>query len=348
MSALEAGKVRAVFTEVMTARRYKRSTVSNRLRFMERFLSFAASQGVKDLRDANAELIERYMAAEQEVVSARTRRPYRRGTLVGAFTAVRLLFAALYQAELILKNPAREVRFKTKAKSQLRAVFTEEEIARFLDGIDIHQPLGLRDRAIFELVYSSGLRAGEVGKLNRGDIDLGTRMLIVRDAKWSKDRMVPISEVAHSFLSLYLEGVSDPQRPVFLGQRGRMGSAAVADRFHKHLARAGLEGKELTVHSIRHATATHLLAHGADLRYVQDLLGHESIETTAVYTHEQFENLKRIYKSFHPRENALYREIDEVYQARIQHLVDRLEDPKRPKNKRRRLKEAKAKRAEQR
>jgi len=347
MSGLEAGKVRAVLTEVMKARRYKPSTVSNKIAFMDRFLAFAASQGVQDLRDADAELIERYLAAEQEVVSARTRRPYRRGTLLGAFTAVRLLFAALYQAELILKNPARDVRFKTRAKAQVRAVFTEEEISRFLDGIDIHQPLGLRDRAIFELVYSSGLRAGEVGKLNRGDIDLASRMLIVREAKWSRDRMVPISEVAHSFLSLYLEGANDPQRPVFLGQRGRVNASCVARRFHKHLVGAGLEGKELTVHSIRHATATHLLAHGADLRYVQDLLGHASIETTAIYTNEQFENLKRIYKSFHPRENALYREIDETYQARIQHLVERLEDPRRPKNKRRRLKEAKAKRAEQ-
>jgi integrase/recombinase XerD len=191
-------------------------------------------------------------------------------------------------------------------------VFSEEEITRlrFLDGIDIHQPLGLRDRAIFELLYSSGLRASEVGKLNRGDIDLDSRMLIVRDAKSSKDRVVPISEVAHRFLSLYLGGASNAQHPAFLGQKGRIGPGCVTRRFGFHLARAGLEGKGLSVHSIRHATATHLLAHGADLRYVQELLSHQSIETTVVYTNELFENLKRIYKSFHPRENALYREID--------------------------------------
>jgi hypothetical protein len=85
------------------------------------------------------------------------------------------------------------------------------------------------------------------------------------------------------------------------------------------------------------------LAHGADLRYVQELLGHQSIETTVVYTNELFENLKRIYKSFHPRENALYREIDESYQARIQRLVARLEDPRRPSNKRWRRRKGKGK-----
>jgi integrase/recombinase XerD len=185
-----------------------------------------------------------------------------------------------------------------------------------------------------------------VGKLDRGDVDLHARMMIVRDAKWSKDRVVPISEVACSFLSLYLAGVNDAQRPAFLGQKGRIGRGCVGKRFHRHLERAALEGKGLSVHSIRHATATHLLAHGADLRYVQDLLGHESIETTAIYTNELFENLKRIYKSFHPRENALYRDLDDDYLVRIQRLSARLENPRRPSNKRWRRRRAKEGRSE--
>jgi integrase/recombinase XerD len=334
VSALDAAKARSVLLQYMQDRRYKHSTIEGRSRYLEHFLRFATEQGITDLRDVNASLIERFLASEQQAVSPRTGLPYGRGTLLVTYGAVRLLFAALYQAELLLSNPAQEVSFKTRAKSGLRSVFTEQEIGRFLDGIDVRRQTGLRDRAIFELIYSSGLRAGEVGKLNRGDVDLGSRMLIVRDAKWSKDRMVPISEVAHRFLSLYLEGVSDPQQPVFLGQKGRIGAASLARRFHFHLKRAGLEGKGLSVHSIRHATATHLLAHGADLRYVQELLGHQSIETTVGYTNELFENLKRIYKRYHPRENALYREIDDDYQARIRRLVARLEDPRRPSNKR--------------
>ena len=90
------------------------------------------------------------------------------------------------------------------------------------------------------------------------------------------------------------------------------------------------------MHSIRHAAATHLLAHGADLRYVQELLGHESIETTVGYTREQVENLKRIYRRYHPRENGLYREVDEEYRGRVGKLLGRLEDPERLRRKARR------------
>jgi site-specific recombinase XerD len=177
-----------------------------------------------------------------------------------------------------------------------------------------------------------------VGKLDRGDIELSSRMLIVRDAKWSKDRMVPINEVAAAFLSMYLGSEVRPEQPAFVGQRGRISRYCVKCRFHHHLSNAGLEGKGLTPHSIRHATATHMLAHGADLRYVQELLGHESIETTVIYTNELFENLKRIYKTYHPRENALYREVDEEYRERLERLAARLEDPRRPRNKRMRRK----------
>jgi integrase/recombinase XerD len=340
MSALDEAKAREVFVEHLSGLRYKRASIRGRLSYLVHFFRYTSEIGIRDLREVSAAHIERFLEKEREAVSVRTGKPFGGGTLSAVFAAVRLLFSALYQVELILKNPAREVRLRAEHKNRLRRTFTEEEIARFLDGIDIHKPLGLRDRAMFELMYSSALRTAEVVKLDRGDIDLPSRMLIVRDAKWSKDRMVPINEPAQAFLSLYMNAVSGGTgHPVFVGPNGRMNPAYLRDRFHVHLANAGLEGKGLTPHSIRHATATHLLAHGADLRYVQDLLGHESIETTVVYTNELFENLKRIYKTYHPRENALYREVDEEYMRRLGHLVARLENPRRPRNKRRRSKE---------
>ena len=196
-----------------------------------------------------------------------------------------------------------------------KETLSREEIGKFLDGIDTSFYLGLRDRAIFELIYSSGLRAGEVCNLSAGDVDFESRMIHIRRSKFGKDRVVPVSEVAISFLKKYAH--RRRQGPIFQGTRGRLSPSAVNRRLHKHLKEQGLYREGLSTHSIRHCRATHLLSGGADLRYVQELLGHDSIETTVVYTHELDENLRRIYRSYHPRENGHFREVDSEYWERL-------------------------------
>ena len=159
---------------------------------------------------------------------------------------------------------------------------------------------------MFELMYSSGLSSGEMGKCPAWGHRPGTRMLIVRDAKWSKDRMVPISEVAAAFMGTYLGKGGDASRRGASGTARRSSSARGRRvRFHHHLERTGLQGKGLSAHSIRHATTTHMLAHGADLRYVQELLGHESIETTVIYTNEPGEPEAHLQEISPPGERAV-------------------------------------------
>ena len=201
---------------------------------------------------------------------------------------------------------------------------SEEEMANFLDKVDIDAYLGLRDRTIFELMYSSGLRVSEVSKLDIEDVDFNERMVLVRGGKWGKDRVEPVSEVATRFLKLYVAARHNTSGPLFVGEQGRLGGAAINRRLIQHLKAQGGYRAGFCAHSFRHATATHLLAHGADLRYVQELLGHESIETTCIYTHELVENMKRIYKSYHARENELYEEVDEAYLKRLEDFVSRL------------------------
>jgi integrase/recombinase XerD len=306
---------------------YKPVTIQGKLAGARKYFDFLRGRGVADLRDVAPRHIECFFEHLRRATSGRTGKPYGASSILSAHASVKLLFASLYQAGLVLSNPARELTLKPAGKMKPRAVFTETEIARFLDSIDIHESMGLRDRAMFELAYSSGLRCSELSKLDRGDVDLESRMAAIRQAKWSRDRVVPVNEAAAAFLSLLLEGVREAARPAFLGARGRICTRTIRDRFHFHLANAGLEGKGLTVHSIRHACATHLLAHGADLRYVQELLGHDSIETTAVYTNEPLEGLRRIYRRYHPRENDLWREVDGEYRARLDRLLARLADP---------------------
>jgi len=178
--------------------------------------------------------------------------------------------------------------------------------------------LGLRDRALFEFPYSSGLRDGEMANLTVEDLDTEERMVRVYQGKGGKDRTVPVSEVAMVFLNRYLRQRSPRPGALFLGRLSPLKGSGINSRFKKLLQQADLYRPGLTAHSIRHSLGTHLLENGADLRYVQELLGHESIETTVVYTHELYENMKKIYKSYHPRENQLWQEVDGEYLKRLE------------------------------
>ena len=159
-------------------------------------------------------------------------------------------------------------------KSQ-KEIFTREEMNRFLDSIDITSPDGRRNRAIFELMYSSGLRIAEVVKLDLADIDLNERILLVRQGKGGRDRFVPFSDVSGAFIRRYIESDrrhylkyahGEDENALFLGRKGRLKVFMLRTViFKKILEDAGIEHKNLTPHSIRHSTATHLLEAGADV-----------------------------------------------------------------------------------
>jgi site-specific recombinase XerD len=222
--------------------------------------------------------------------------------------------------ELILENPFRKVDIRIKIEEKRRIIMTPEEMAEFLDSITLDQPLGLRDRTIFELMYSSGLRISDVAKIDREDVNLKEGTILIRQGKGKKDRVIPVHTVAMKFLTLFLTESRLKQGPLFYSiyKQARLGSSSINNRFIYWLKKAGLYRCNLSSHCIRHSTAVHLLAGGADLRYVQELLGHESIETTVLYTHELLDNLKKVYKSYHPRENEYFKEVDYEYMKRIE------------------------------
>jgi site-specific recombinase XerD len=241
---------------------------------------------------------------------------------------VRLFFKYLYRHENILTNPFERLKFKLKNDDSMREIFSADQMNRFLDCIKDD-----RDRSIFELMYSSALRISEVVKLNVEDVDLKERMIILRKAKGDKDKYVPYSDVAEYYLKKYIKGLrikilrkikkgEDRNKALFIGYRGRLTSSYIWKEFRKYLKENNLENKKLVVHSIRHSTATHLLEAGADVRYVQELLGHEDIQTTVKYTHLKIESLKRVYKMFHPRENKYYEEVTEDYLNEINKLKE--------------------------
>jgi integrase/recombinase XerD len=308
-----------VFKKYLESVCYKEQSIETRLNEVEYFYEYLKSEhGLDDLRDVSSNEIKAYISHLHNTLSPRTHKPYAQNTVSQKTAAVRLLFKSLYVNELMLTNPAQDTSYTPKDDRGRREVMKEEELAEFLDGIDTHQRLGLRDRTCFELMYSSGLRCAEVANLKIGDIDFEKRLLLIRKSKFDKDRVVPISEVALSFLNKYLSGRKNKDEYVFTGNNGKLTPNAVGHRFRDLLKRYGLERKHVSAHSVRHSTATHLLEHGAGVRYVQELLGHESIETTVRYTHMLYESLKRIYRSYHPRENEYFKEVDEDYIKKVE------------------------------
>ena len=235
----------------------------------------------------------------------------------------------LYKSEYILKNPMEDIAIKQKGSQNERKIFSEKDISLFLDSIGIRMPHEQRDRALFELMYSSALRVGEIINLTIVNTNLDDRICFVK-RKGGKEGFVPFSLTALKFLKIYiahgrkkhLRYVINPnfKNILFLHSRGKLTWKALNGRFKKYLERCGLQNKGYTHHSIRHAAATHLLSHGASIRYVQELLGHESIKTTEIYTRPSVENIKAVYRTYHPRENEYFKEIDAEYLAECEKM----------------------------
>lgn len=193
-----------------------------------------------------------------------------------------------------------------KLDSRLPRFLSQDEAARIVLAPDTSAPLGARDRALLELIYAAGLRVSEVRDLNVGNVDLAAREVRVT-GKGSKQRAVLIGEAARSTLAIYLNEVRpklegrDSDNALFLNRYGgRLSQRSIQAKVRRYAARVGL-GTGVHTHTLRHSFATHLLEGGADLRVVQELLGHASPATTQIYTHVTASEAKAVYLAAHPR-----------------------------------------------
>jgi site-specific recombinase XerD len=227
-------------------------------------------------------------------------------TTARKLAAIRALFRSLREHGRVEQNPADLLPTPRRA-SHLPRVLKASEIAGLLDSIPAGGPLDIRDRALFELAYACGLRAEEIVSLNVSSVDHDGEQLRV-EGKGAKTRFVPVGEVALSAVALYLErarpalrGDDDEGGALFLSRSGRrLGTSDVRRRLRAWATRAGVPGG-LSPHALRHSFATHLLDGGADLRSIQELLGHSSISTTQVYTRVESARLRSAYARSHPR-----------------------------------------------
>jgi site-specific recombinase XerD len=261
------------------------------------FAAWATGRGVDPSSIAYREL-RRYAAALSD-------RGLARATVARKLAAVRSLYEHLVALEEAPQNPAALLP-NPKRDSRLPRVLGRYEVGALLDRIPAGTPLELRDRAMFELAYSCGLRCGEIIGLDTGDPDFDAEVLRVA-GKGGKTRLVPIGEPAQRALDRYITSArpslvnGDGTQALFLSRRGRrLSPSDVRRRLTRWVREAAVAGG-ISPHALRHSFATHLLEGGADLRSIQELLGHASVSTTQVYTRVEPSRLRKEYARAHPR-----------------------------------------------
>jgi tyrosine recombinase XerC len=227
-------------------------------------------------------------------------------TVARKLASVRGFYDHLVRTGKLGQNPA-DLVGSPKRASKLPKVISPEQMAELLERIPAHTPLEVRDRAMFELAYSCGLRCEEITGLDIDAVDFESEQIRVL-GKGKKERLLPIGELAQRALERYLEtarpallvGLPE-EEALLLSRRGRRLSASDVRRRLRRWVRDAAIGAGLSPHSLRHAFATHLLEGGADLRSIQELLGHASISTTQIYTRVDPTRLRRQYEQSHPR-----------------------------------------------
>src|SRR4051794_3548864 len=260
--------------------------------------SWATAQGL-DPGAVDHRTLRRHAAALSEDGNGAT-------TVARKLAAARALYRALREHGIVAQNPA-DLVAAPKRGAHLPRVLAADEVAALLDRIPATTPLELRDRAMFELAYASGLRAEELVKLDVGSVDFDAEDVRI-EGKGSKTRVVPTGESALRALSAYVERgrpALDATRgtapALFLSKSGRRLSTSDVRRRLRVWARQAAVAGKVHPHALRHSFATHLLDGGADLRAIQELLGHSSISTTQIYTRVESARLKRAYAQAHPR-----------------------------------------------
>ena len=236
---------------------------------------------------------------------------YKKTTISRKIASLRTFYKYLYRERKIDSNPAMNLNNPKRPKS-LPKFLTPDEVEQILNNIKIETPSGYRNRAILELLWATGLRVSELSGLNFGDLDLEQNEIKVF-GKGSKERIILVTDRAKNYLKRYIQtaralvakgfAVNEPDEnsPVFINNTGyRLQTKTIRNVINDVVERIHLP-KHVTPHVFRHSFATHLIENGADLRVVQELLGHASISNTQIYTHISSQHLKEVYDEAHPR-----------------------------------------------
>jgi integrase/recombinase XerD len=285
-------------TYLKVERGLAQNTVLSYERDLKKFINFLIETGFSDLSGVKRQQIITYLLKLQGEKMAPA-------SISRNLAAIRSFFNYLSTENLLREDPARDLD-SPKLSKKLPKIITVEEVEELLNQPDETDKMGIRDRAMLELLYASGLRVSELISLEVDDVNLDIGFLRCQ-GKGSKERIVPLGKMAIHYIQLYLQQ-SRPklvkniyQKTLFLNFHGRPLTRQGFWKIIKKYAKQSGIDTEITPHTFRHSFATHLLENGADLRSVQEMLGHADISTTQIYTQVTGKKLRNIHKKFHPR-----------------------------------------------
>lgn len=287
---------------------YSPVTVRARRQAIRRFIGWADERGLNDPREITRPMLERYqryLFYYRKPTGQDSGSPLSVGMQVQYLAALKTWFKWLARANHMLANPAADIDLPRQSKSLPRAVPSVEEVAAILNEADQVTAQGLRDRALLETLYATGLRRMELPSVTIYDVDLKRGLLWVRHGKGKRQRVVPLGGRASAWLDKYLmearpQLLASDTEALFLTDYGEpVPPHYVADKVKRYMQFAGVN-KPGSTHLLRHACATHMLEGGADIRYIQEMLGHTSLETTEIYTHVSIDKLIAVHQLTHP------------------------------------------------
>jgi len=296
---------REPYLEALEVKHYSEHTVYHRRQYLDYFFTWAYQRDIVRPHDITKPILEsyqrwlyRYRKKNGKPLGIRSQKE--------RLMAVKDYFRWLCKKNILLSNPASELEMPRSEKQLPVESLGVADVERVMRAPDLSNPLGIRDRAVLEMLYSTGMRRMEVVKVQITDLNHERKTVFIRLGKGRKDRVVPIGQRALSWIERYLDDVRphlvvDPnEKTLFLSGYGQAFSKDVLGRMVCAYVRKGCPGRKGGCHLLRHTCATHMLDNGADTRFIQQLLGHASLETTQIYTQVSIKQLQEVHTRTHP------------------------------------------------
>jgi integrase/recombinase XerD len=293
------------YTRWMFTLNYAPRTIEQRGAHLSKFIDWCHQRGILKPREVTRKILQHYQT-QLSRSRKETGESYSAGYLGSIISMIKAFFKWLARNDHILHNPASELELPRKVKHIPHNILSSAEVEAVMMQVDLSSFLGLRDRAILEVLYSTGIRRFELSRLDCKDVFIDSGMVLIREGKGRKDRMVPIGERALAWVEKYkidlrpVLMVKEDEEALFLSWRGnRLDPSNVTRVVSEYVRDSGI-GKEGSCHMFRHTMATLMLENGADIRYIQQILGHSNLDATQIYTRVSIRKLKEVHSTTHP------------------------------------------------